>query len=120
MLLPIYTTNGDVAAMLCFPYIYNLQGEWIGWLTPDRKVFSVHGHFVGSLTTGPRILRRRSYDFMEPRRTPPTAPTPVYPPDHFPLPPQMPELSLGVIDVLEEDPDLLPSLDTGEFRQDLD
>jgi hypothetical protein len=32
----------------------------------------------------------------------------------------MPELKQGVIDVLEDDPDLLPSMDFGELRDDLD
>ena len=39
-LLPIYTSRGDVGAFLYFPYILNLQGEWIGWVSDDKKVFS--------------------------------------------------------------------------------
>jgi hypothetical protein len=32
----------------------------------------------------------------------------------------MPELMFSVVDVLDDDPDLLPTLDSGELREDLD
>jgi hypothetical protein len=32
----------------------------------------------------------------------------------------MPELIQGLIDVLEEAPELMPSLDSGELREDMD
>jgi hypothetical protein len=37
-----------------------------------------------------------------------------------PLAPMMSELKIGVIDVLADAPDLLPSIDFGELHQDID
>jgi hypothetical protein len=119
-LIPIYTTRGDLGGFLVYPYIYNALGEWIGWVTSERQVYSVHGHFVGRLSKDPRILRKRGFDFTEVRRAPPNAPPSIRPPAHVPLAPQMPELSLSEVDVLEEDPDLMPSLDGGDLREDMD
>lgn len=119
-LVPIYTSRGDVGAYLLYPYLYNLAGEWIGWVTRERQVYSVHGHYVGYLTDDPRILRHRAYDYTQPPCQPPAPPPPIRPPASTPLAPQMPELSLSHLDVLDEDPDLLPSVDAGELRQDLD
>lgn len=118
--IPIYTTRGDLGAYLVYPYIYNPQGDWIGWVTPDRKIFSVLGYYVGWLTSDPRILRKRAGDFEEPRRAVPAAPQRFVPPDHVPLPSLMSELTYGIIDVLEDEPELLPSPDFGELREDMD
>jgi len=48
-LIPIFTSRGDVDAYLLYPYLYNRLGEWVGWISPERQVFSVHGHYVGWL-----------------------------------------------------------------------
>lgn len=120
-LVPIYTTRGDLDAFLSYPYIYNRQGEWIGWISPDRLVYSVHGHYVGWLGSGPRILRRLADGYGKERvEIKPPATNNISPPAHFPLAPLMPELTFGVIDVLLEAPDLLPPVDFGELRQDMD
>ena len=42
-----------------YPYLYNTQGEWIGWVTPQREVYSILGVFVGRLSNDPRILGKR-------------------------------------------------------------
>jgi hypothetical protein len=119
-LIPIYTTRGDLGGLLIYPYIFNRQGEWIGWVTNERKVYSVHGHFVGNLTNDPRIIRRVSDGFDQPQREAPPPPRPVNCPPSVPLAPMMPELTQGMIDVLEEAPELMPSLDAGELREDMD
>lgn len=119
-LIPIYTTRGDLGGLLLYPYIFNVQGEWIGWVANDRKVYSVHGHYVGFLTNDPRILRRVADGFDQPRRQVPPPPPPITCPPSVPLAPMMSELTQGTIDVLEEAPELMPSLDAGELRDDLD
>jgi hypothetical protein len=119
-LLPLYTTHGDLGAFLVFPYIYNPSGEWIGWVAADRRVYSVHGHYVGMLTDELRILRKREWSASVPRRKSPPAPLPIRPPAHVPLPPQMPEVSTHMIDVLDEYPELMPAVDFGDLRQDTD
>jgi len=118
--IPIYTTRGDLGAYLVYPYILNRSGEWIGWVTPERVVYSVHGHYVGYLGNGPRILRKVSESFDRPRRESPARPARVTLPVTVPLAPMMPELTFGIVDVLEEMPELLPSMDYGELREDMD
>jgi len=118
--IPIYTSRGDVGAFLVYPYIYNPSGEWIGWVTPDREVYSVLGIFVGRLGNPPRILRRRADDFDHPRKSPPLIPQKIYPPATVPLAPLMPELAFDTIDVLYEEPELLHTMDSGSLKQDMD
>jgi hypothetical protein len=119
-IIPIYTTRGEVGALLRYPYIFNRQGEWIGWVTPDRQVYSVHGHYVGFITNDPRILRKESSGFLRPRLNPPEPPEKVLPPANFPLAPMMSELTIGTYDVLEDAPNLLPPIDFGDLREDMD
>lgn len=119
-LITIYMTNGDVGAFLGYPHIYNRQGEWIGWVTPERQVYSVHGHYVGWLSDDPRILRKLSSGYLKPRLSPPSSPKSIIPPSNLPLAPMMPEVPIGSFDVLEEAPDLLPSIDFGDLRDDME
>lgn len=119
-LIPIYNSRGEIGALLAFPYIYNLSGEWIGWVTADKTVYSVHGHFVGTLTKDPRIVRKREVAITVQRKTPPVAPPPIRPPARLPLAPQLPELGTQMIDVLDDAPYLLPSVDFGELRDDIE
>lgn len=117
---PIYTTRGDVDAFILYPMLYNPIGEWIGWVTPKAEVYSVHGDYVGWLTEDPRILRKRTYDFSKPTMKPPAKPTKVLAPASVPLPPMMAELSFDTIDVLYDEPERLPTLDSGDALQDMD
>jgi hypothetical protein len=119
-LIPIYTSQGDLRAFLSYPYLYNRQGEWIGWVTRQREVYSVLGNYVGWLTDDPRIVRRRSYDFSKPRLDPPLPQRRIQVPATVPLPPMMPELSFTNIDVLEEEPEKLSTVDFDELREDMD
>ncbi len=119
-LIPIYNSKGDADAFLDYPHIYNRNGDWIGWVTPKREVYSVLGYYVGYLTNDPRILRKRATSALKPRLEPPPMPNKVYPPANIPLAPLMSELTQSLIDVLLEEPERLHPLDAGELRQDLD
>jgi hypothetical protein len=119
-LIPIYTTKGDAEAFLLYPYLFNRSGEWIGFVTAKREVYSVLGEFVGTLTNDPRIVSKRTTSTLRPRLKPPPRPQKVYPPATIPLPPMMADLSHSIIDVLLEAPDRLHTIDSGEKRQDLD
>ncbi|MFZ1040227.1 MAG: hypothetical protein WAN58_02790 [Anaerolineales bacterium] len=119
-MIPIYTSRGDAEAFLDYPYLFNRIGDWIGWVTPKRDVYSVLGHYVGYLTNDPRILRKRSTFTLKPRLQPPAAPKKVYPPATIPLAPMMSELTQSLIDVLLDEPERLHPLDSGELRQDMD
>ncbi|WKZ38052.1 MAG: hypothetical protein QY332_08920 [Anaerolineales bacterium] len=119
-LIPIYTTKGDAEAFLSYPYLFNRNGEWIGFVTQKREVYSVLGDFVGTLTNDPRIVRKRATSTLKPRLKPPAQPPKIYPPATVPLPPMMADLSHSVIDVLLDTPERLHTIDSGEQRQDLD
>ena len=119
-IIPIYTTRGDVGAYLVYPYLYNRTGEWIGWVTQKREVYSVLGHYVGWLSDDPRILRKRAQSFSNPRVQAPTPPGRIHVPVTVPLPSLMPELSYSVIDVLDEEPERLSTLDSDDLREDMD
>lgn len=119
-IIPIYTTKGDAEAFLVYPYIYNRIGEWIGWITPEREIYSVIGQYVGFLGNGPRILRKRAIEISTNQQTPPSKPPKVYPPATVPLAPMMAELNHSEIDVLQDEPERLHTADAGEFREDLD
>lgn len=118
--IPIYTTAGDCSAIMVFPHLFNTFGEWIGWITPDKQVYSVLGHYIGWLTDEPRILRRRVHDGSIQRLEPPTRPSNIRSPATIPLPPMMAVLPFAIIDVLSEEPERLHTIDTGEFKKDMD
>ena len=118
--IPIYTSRGDAAAYLVYPYLYNRNGEWIGWVNSNRDVYSVLGHYVGTLSDDPRILRKRVTGVLKPRVNPPPPPQKFIPPATVPLPSMMSELTFSTVDVLLEEPNRLHTLDRGELKEDLD
>lgn len=119
-IIPIYTSRGEAEAFLVFPYIFNRSGEWVGWATPQREIYSVLGYYVGTLTNDARIVRKRSEDDMKPRLQPPPKPGKISTPASIPLAPLMQDLTYSIIDVLQDEPERLHTLDGGEFRQDMD
>ena len=119
-LIPIYNSKGDPDAFLEYPYLFNRNGEWIGFVTERREVYSVLGHYVGYLSNDRRVLRKVATSSLKPRmQVPPAPPEKVYPPANIPLAPLMSELTASTIDVLLEEPERLHPLDAGELREDL-
>jgi hypothetical protein len=118
--VPIYTSRGDAEAFLVYPYLHNRMGDWIGWVTADRQVYSVFGIYVGDLTAEPRIIRKRITASLRPHKTPPPPPEQLLVPPTIPLPPMLADLRFGVLDVLLEEPERLHTLDSAENRQDMD
>jgi len=119
-LIPIYTTKGDADAFLQYPFLFNRNGDWIGFVTPKREVYSVLGYYVGTLTNDPRIVAKRATSTLKPRLQPPPKPPKIYPPATVPLPPMMAELSHSIIDGLLDAPERLHTVDSGEQIQDID
>jgi hypothetical protein len=119
-IIPIYTSRGNAEAFLAYPHLFNSQGEWVGFVTPEREVYSVLGFYVGYLNNDPRLLRKRVLEVSKPNLTPPTHPRKVYPPATFPLAPLMSELYQDTVDVLLEEPERLHTVDAGDLREDLD
>lgn len=120
LIIPIYTSRGDAEAFLCHPYLYNRMGEWIGWVTASRQVYSVLGIYVGELSAERRILREKITDSPRPRKTPLPPPVKIRIPATVPLAPMMADLRFGVIDVLLDEPERLHTTDAGELREDLE
>jgi hypothetical protein len=118
-LIPVYTSKGDPEAFLEFPYLFNRNGEWIGFVTQKRDVYSVLGIYAGYLTNDPRILRKATTATLKPRLPVPPAPEKRYPPATIPLAPLMSEPPRTVIDVLLEEPERLHPVDWGELREDI-
>lgn len=118
--IPIYMSNGDAGAFLQYPYLFSRTGEWIGFVTSKRDVYSVLGNFVGMLTDDPRIVRKRATSTLKPHLMPPPEPEKIRPPASIPLPRMMTDLGHGLIDVLLDMPERLHTLDSGEFKQDMD
>jgi len=119
-IIPIYSTRGEAEAFLVFPYLFNRNGEWSGWITPKREVYSVLGYYVGTLTDDARIVRKRAEDEHKPHLKPPPHPGKIPTPATIPLAPLMRDLTHSIIDVLQDEPERLHTLDSGEFRQDMD
>ena len=119
-IIPIYSSRGEVEAFLVFPYLFNRSGEWIGWVTPQREVYSVMGYYVGALTRDPRIVRKRSEDGFQSRQKCPPPPRRLITPATLPLAPLMSDLPHSLVDVLVEEPERLHTVDSGELREDLD
>lgn len=119
-IIPVYNSQGEADAFLVFPNLFNRSGEWIGWVTPQREVYSVMGYFVGTLTNDPRIVRKRAEDELKPRLRAPAQPKRITPPAQVPLAPLMKELTHSLVDVLSEEPERLHTMDSGELREDLD
>jgi hypothetical protein len=118
--IPIYNSRGDADAFLDYPYLFNRAGEWVGFVTSRREVYSVLGVYVGYLTNDPRVVRKRSTSTLKARMAVPAAPQKMYPPATIPLAPLMSELTHSSIDVLLEEPERLHTLDVGELRPDLE
>ena len=119
-IIPIYSSRGEVEAFLVFPYLFNRSGEWIGWVTAQREVYSVIGAYVGFLTNDPRIVRKRSDNAFRPRLKTSPPPGKLNTPATIPLAPLMSDLAHSLVDVLVEEPERLHTLDSGELREDLD
>jgi hypothetical protein len=86
-IIPIYSSRGEADAFLVFPHLFNRSGEWIGWVTPKREVYSVLGHYVGVLTDDARIVRKRADDDLMPHLKPPPYPGKITLPAQVPLAP---------------------------------
>ena len=119
-LIPLFTSKGDVEAFLLYPHVFNRIGEWIGFVTSKREIYSVLGYYVGFLTDDKRIIRKRATSTLKPRLSPPPSPGKVTPPATVPLAPMMRELTHSQIDVLLDYPERLHTIDSGEFREDMD
>jgi hypothetical protein len=102
--VPIYTSQGDCSAYLGYPYIYDLNGEWIAFVTEDRTVYSIFGEYIGTITNDPRIVRTVSSNRKKKKHTPPPAPQRVRIIRATAIAPMMTDLPNSQVDVLQDEP----------------
>lgn len=121
-IVPLFTSHGDFAAMVRYPYIYNAEGDWIGYVSEAAEVFNLERDYVGWISEDRRVLRRPSMGARTRPLRPGDAPPPgkLQRPAVVPLPPQMAVYSQDVVDVLEQVPCPLHTEDAGEMRPDLE
>ena len=116
----IYTSRGETVAVLSGQHIFNMLGEWIGWVDDANQVYSIVGEYVGWLTRDPRVLRKRVLDAKMPRKTPPPHPERLRLPATFPLPPMMADITFDTVDILDEMPERLHTADFDQMAEDMD
>lgn len=119
---PLYTSGGRWAGLLIDGYLYNTQGEWIGWVENDGTVFSVVGAYVGWLSRDFRVLRKRSLDdatLLTRRRPPAQRVARMRVPSTVPLPRLMAEIGFDTLDVFEDLPERLHTLDADPAAKDI-
>ena len=118
-IVPIYTCSGEAKAFLLYPYLFNHDGEWIGFVTAQRDVYSVLGFHVGMLTDDPRIIRKLNEEQL-PSLRPPMRPNQIRIPSNIPLAKLMPDLAYPIIDVLTDRPKLLHTTDANAMLRAID
>jgi hypothetical protein len=116
----IFTSRGDWGAFLLYPYLFNQTGEWIGWATREKEIYNLDGNFVGTISADQRIVRKKYLESVPSKRALPKPPEKPRIPASVPLPPQMADLSYDLLDVLDDMPDLLHTMDSGEFKPDVE
>ena len=101
--IPIYTSAGDCLAYLSYPYVFDVNGDWIAFVTDDRNVYSVNGDYIGWITDDPRIVRTVSSNGFRNTKEPPVAPLRIKIKLSTSLAPMMSDLLNSQIDVLQDE-----------------
>lgn len=119
----IYDTPGDWHATMLNWSIFDLRGDYIGFVRNENyDVYTTSGEWIGNLIKDGRIVRNRNAD-RPPllKQVPPKPPKPQLP-ARSPLPPLTGDIGYSYVDVLEWDPDIFKRLsdltpDAGEETQ---
>ena len=107
--------------MLIDACLYDTRGSWVGYLSKTGQVFSVTGKYVGWLSKDFRILRKKVQNQTMPLHPPPAPPTlKVRLPPHVALAPLMADLPFDTLDVMQEEPERLHTLDDDPDAKDMD
>lgn len=77
----IYRWNGEYFGFIRGDRLFDADGNYIGWLTEDGRVWTVDGSFLGELVDGEYVLRRLAMVPPVPRipQIPPIPPIPLVP-----------------------------------------
>lgn len=115
-MVPIYQSNGAWVAVYDEGHLWNVDGEWIGFVV-GREVFDTGGQYLGFLSDDQRLLRKRSIGDDVPHIDPPGRPDRPVIPANMPLAPMFRELPYQIIDMFDEYPDRL--IFVSETRPDM-
>jgi hypothetical protein len=115
----IFDSRGEAHALKLRDYVYDLRGEYIGYVRGgDYDVFTAGGEWIGALVPDGRIVRkrtggRRPLDANRPAPQPRIRVT-----ARIPLAPMSADLGFDQIDVLEWDEDIFKRI--SDLTPDLD
>jgi hypothetical protein len=108
----VYDSNGVWHATVVNFCIWDLQGEYIGFVRGSHHdVYTAHGEWIGCLTADGRVVRERFYEqqpLLELKKLHPPRPRNL--PPRAPKAPRATKLDYHYVDVLEWDPDAFRSL----------
>ena len=116
-MVPIYQSNGAWVAVYNEGHLWNVDGEWIGFVV-GREVFDTGGQYLGFLSDDRRLLRKRSIGDDVPHIDAPPRPERPVIPATMPLAPLFRELPYQIIDMFDEYPDRLVYV--SETRPDME
>lgn len=105
----IYDTRGDWHATIINNSIFDLRGEYIGFVHgDDHEVYTTIGEWIGNLWHDGRIIRNRNIEVRRPllKDIPAKPAKPDKLPPRAPLPPMFAELGYSKIDILDWDADI--------------
>lgn len=103
----IFDTRGDVHGIKQGDYLYDMRGEYIGYVRGDiYDVYTASGEWIGNLFPDGRIVRKRNADrrLLDPDR--PEKQPKIRVTARVPLPPMTGDLGFDKLDVLEWDEDI--------------
>jgi len=108
----IYDTRGDWLATVIDNKIWDLRGDYIGFIQgEEHDVYTAVGEWIGNLIQDGRIVRKRNYQRRPLLEDVPAKPNkPESLPARAPLPPMGADLGFTYIDVLDWDPDVFKRL----------
>lgn len=103
----IFDTRGDVHAVLLGEFLYDMRGEYIGYVRGETyDVYTGSGEWVGNIWPDGRIVRKRNYQRQPLDTARPTPPSKIRISARIPLPPMSADLGFDKVDVLEWDDEI--------------
>ncbi|MFO7320975.1 MAG: hypothetical protein DIU68_004545 [Chloroflexota bacterium] len=115
----IFDTRGDAHGVKLGPYLYDMRGEYIGYVRGEEyDVYTASGEWIGNLYPDGRIVRKRNYQ-RRPLDVNRPAPQPrIRITARVPLPPMAADLGFDKVDVLEWDDEIFQRI--SDLTPDLD
>ncbi len=103
----IFDTRGDVHGVLIGQYLYDMRGEYMGYVRgEDYNVFTGSGEWVGNIWPDGRIVRKRNFQRPPLETDKPAAQPKIRITARIPLPAMAADLGFDKVDVLEWDDEI--------------